>query len=179
MRGGILQPQQLLLDLLLLFYTVQSNSGLLHSPDCPLLQEHYSFNLWWFKVGKHYRCWYLVDLSKSQVIVPLALFPRCLGFFLRFCWKKFYAFLLKPTFHFSVSTDQVMRCHVWTPWRLRRQTLTSPQKIVNCGFLLADNTFDSICMKFNLLIKMDFIVQILETPFLICSKLYNCQIFMV
>lgn len=155
-------------------------SRLLHSPDCPLLQKLYSsFNLQWFKVRKHYTHWYLVDLWKSEVIVLLALFPSCHGFFLRFFWKKFYAFILKATFHLSVSTDQVMRCHVWTPWRLRREPLTSPQKIVNCSFLLADNTFDSICMKLNLLIKMDIIVQILENPFLICYKLYNCQIFMV
>lgn len=138
-----------------------------------------SFSPQRFKVGKSVRYQYLIDSWKSQVIVLFPLFPSCLGFLLSFYWRKFCAFILKWTFHFSVSTDQVMRCHVWTPWRLRRETLTPPQKIVNCSFLLASNTFDQFVWKLNLLIKMDVIVQILEIPFLICSKLYNCQIFMV
>lgn len=148
LRWSILQAQQLLLDSLWLFWAIQSNLGLLHSPDCPLLQVHdFSFSLQRFKVGKSNNYQYWIDLWKSQVIVFFPLFPSCLGFLLRFCWRNICAFILKKTFHFSVSTDQVTRCHVWTPWRLRRETLTSLQKIVNCGFLLASNTFDSICMK--------------------------------
>lgn len=119
----------------------------LQSPDFLLMKVHkVSFSPIKFKVEKSDGYWHLIDLWKSQVIL-FPLFPCCLGFLLRFCWKKFCAFILKWTFHFSVSTDQVMRYLMWTPWRLRRETLTSPQKIVNCSFLLASNTFDSICMK--------------------------------
>jgi hypothetical protein len=63
------------------------------------------------------------------------------------------------------------------PQKQKRETVTTPSNVKG-GFLLDYSIFGSIYIKTQIN-KMDSIVQILEIPFLLCFKLYNCQVFII
>lgn len=129
---------------------------------------------------------FLIDTDIGLIVIkkshnsPLPSFPWLPGFLLRLCWKKFRAFMLMKTF----LTSQFLQIKWWdamceSPEGWEEKLWLPHRKLWTAVSYWLVTPLIQFVWKLNLLIKMDINVQILEIPFLICSKLYNCQIFMV